>query len=335
MKNSNREKINNLQSIIRNTLEPLINNDFLLLDIPNHRNIGDSLIWKGEQMFFQDLKHNCLGEYNRNTFDFNDVKNEKINLLLHGGGNFGDIYRTSQDFRFKVLEQFPNNRIILLPQTVYYNDHDLLKIDLERMSKHKNLFLCVRDNVSLKMLQPYFDNERLFLLPDMAFFINIDNNIKSNLLKKEVLYMDRVDIEATERINDSILNRIVKDSKVSYSDWPTYNKSFGFLTKIQSFLEYKEGSLSKIFKKIPILNLLVDNAYGLKRRNGVNFYTDQGIEFINKYDVVLTTRLHGLILSVLLDKEIYVIDNSYGKCRTFYDAWLSDFENIKFLENER
>ncbi|MDR8470449.1 polysaccharide pyruvyl transferase, partial [Acinetobacter baumannii] len=39
------------------------------------------------------------------------------------------------------------------------------------------------------------------------------------------------------------------------------------------------------------------------------------------------------ILSLLLDKKIILLDNSYGKNKAYYDAWLKDSDNIKVVES--
>ena len=57
----------------------------------------------------------------------------------------------------------------------------------------------------------------------------------------------------------------------------------------------------------------------------------RGVEFISTYKTVYTTRLHGMILASLLGKETFFFDNSYGKIKSFYDTWLHDTDNIKFI----
>lgn len=47
----NNRNIEKLQEIIIRNLVPKINEDYALLDIPNHCNIGDNLIWEGELNF--------------------------------------------------------------------------------------------------------------------------------------------------------------------------------------------------------------------------------------------------------------------------------------------
>lgn len=49
----NNEKIQNLRRIISEALTPLIVGDYVLLDVPNHCNIGDNLIWEGRITVFK------------------------------------------------------------------------------------------------------------------------------------------------------------------------------------------------------------------------------------------------------------------------------------------
>ena len=45
---------------------------------------------------------------------------------------------------------------------------------------------------------------------------------------------------------------------------------------------------------------------------------------LSKGRAVITDRLHAHILCVLLGIPHVVLDNSYGKVRSFYDTWTSD-----------
>ena len=58
----------------------------------------------------------------------------------------------------------------------------------------------------------------------------------------------------------------------------------------------------------------------------------EGVKFISPYKNVETERLHGCILSILLDKTIVLYDNSYGKNKSFYETWLSDLDSVKLLQ---
>ena len=71
---------------------------------------------------------------------------------LHGGGNFGDLYRY-QRHREKVVRAYPGHRIVILPQTVHFRDREQLRKSAERMRGHPDLHLFVRDRRSLDLAQ--------------------------------------------------------------------------------------------------------------------------------------------------------------------------------------
>lgn len=60
-----------------------------------------------------------------------------------------------------------------------------------------------------------------------------------------------------------------------------------------------------------------------------------GIEHISKYNRVYSNRLHGAILAILLGKETYIIDNSYGKNSHYYDSWLKKSNKIHLLSKSK
>ena len=105
----------------------------ILMGFPNHRNLGDQAIALAEEIFIRK---------NFPEYDFYSVpegimlkcvdkvrkacKDEDI-LVLHGGGNFGNQYMYIEESRRRILELFPNNPIILMPQSIYFsNDEELL-----------------------------------------------------------------------------------------------------------------------------------------------------------------------------------------------------------------
>lgn len=62
--------------------------------------------------------------------------------------------------------------------------------------------------------------------------------------------------------------------------------------------------------------------------------TRRGVEFVSQYKAVYTTRLHVMILSVLLEKPVQFIDNSYGKLSSFYDTWLKNCRGVECYEKK-
>lgn len=314
-------KIHQLKEIIDSNILPLISEKCIYLDLPYHFNIGDTLIWEGTECFMKSNNIECLYRSSYETYEKQKVSS-RTSILLHGGGNFGDIWPVHQEFRKRVIEDYPNNNIIVLPQTVYYSDINKVNKDSMLMSKHKNLTICARDNRSYSFLTTHFKENRIVLVPDMAFYIYPDNlnKYRVNSIRK-TLYLKRNDKEMNN--SNCYEKYIPSDSDVL--DWPTINHS----TVCTSFFSI----LSRIGKNIPnhLSYRIIDYyaRYILK-----SHLTKEGVTFVSSYDDIYTTRLHVAILCILLNKSFNFFDNSYGKNKGFYDTWLSDLESIRFISED-
>ena len=166
------EKIKELRNKIIYTLIPLIDSDYIFLELPYYSNVGDLLIWKGEEDFLKQVEYKCLLRSSFHTFSFPNISANTI-ILLQGGGNWGDMWdgeKTPHSFRRRIAEKYPNNKIIVFPQTVFYKNEKIAHYDAELFGKCKRLTICARDNVSYNYLRSIYTND-IILLPDMAFCI--------------------------------------------------------------------------------------------------------------------------------------------------------------------
>lgn len=309
------EKIQQLKKCIQESLTHLIDSDYVLLDVPYYTNIGDTLIWEGTKQFLKGIPHKCLGTASVETYKYRPLPADAI-ILMQGGGNFGDLWRRHQDLRLEVVKAYPNNRIIILPQTVFYKDKLVFEADAKILNSHKNLYICARDTCSLEYLQKSLTCN-LLLTPDMAFCI-ADKLLRKYSKEKggKVLFLKRKDPEFCEYDFDSYITEGC--AQVDTCDWPTMERSYKTLRIFDKLLRRKER-----LKRIP--DIYADWIFR-------PFQVRKGVEFISQYKKVYTTRLHVAILSLLLDKEIVFFDNSYGKNSSFYDTWLAGVDNIKFIK---
>lgn len=320
---NNKERILDLQNIINKALVPLIDDDYVLLDIPNHCNIGDTLIWEGELQFLKSkVNHQCL--YTACIYNWDETKIKNANIILfHGGGNFGDLYRIFQEFRLYVTSKYPYKRIIILPQTVWYNDKSLIEKDCSIFCNHPDIHICVRDKESFDLLKSYIPSSKLLLLPDMAFFMKID---KEERLSNKILFLKRKDAEI------STDNLMLPPEITEVADWPTFSNN-KYVQTIKNLINEFKIKLSIILQEIPVLSNLVDSRYGLNRRDNKERYIAMAISFFNKFETIYTTRLHGLILGVIMGKKMVIVDNKYNKCLNFYRTWLKDYDDITIINN--
>ncbi|MXV52116.1 polysaccharide pyruvyl transferase [Pedobacter sp. HMF7647] len=328
--NTNKEHILKLRELIFNTLSPLINKDYCLLDIPDHVNIGDQLIAGGEFAFLQRIPHKMLYTSNDRLCQMEKIPVGSV-ILFHGGGNFGDLWRGFQEFRLDVIKRFPHNRIIILPQTVHYKDPEMLKQDAAEFSKHPDLTICVRDSRSFELMKEHFVHNKIFMLPDMAFNLDFDQYISMKDTGKALL-LERVDQEIGKGFNPiEFANKVRNGKQIEIRDWPSIKKGT-IEGKVKGALHRANGVLSKALINVPVIKEQIDHRYGFMSEDLAHDYAIKGINYINEYDVIYTTRLHGFILSVLLNKEVYMIDNSYGKNSTFFNAWMKDFEKVHLIQ---
>lgn len=318
----NKDKIKSLQEIIKNSLIPLINADYALLDVPNHNNIGDNLIWEGEIQFLkQFVPYKCLYEANVLNWDEECIKDIDV-ILFHGGGNWGDLYRECQELRNYITSKYTDKRIIIFPQTVWYNDRSFIEYDCKIYDKHPNVTICVRDQLSYDTLLPYISSKKLSLLPDMAFFVSPPDVMECARNRK--LMLMRTDSEIDR---DSVT--VIQGCDVK--DWPTFS-NFRYIGGLQlRWMKFK-NKLAVIMQKNHLTRGLVDPAYGLNNRNNREKFIQKGYRFLAPYKLIYTTRLHGLILGILMGKDMVIVDNKYNKCSNFYSTWLQDFEHISLIK---
>ena len=302
-------KIQVLRAAIDTALAPLITNDYWLLEVPYYPNIGDTLIWQGEVDFLRQFNVQCKGMYSYNTPIDYPVEPSDI-ILLQGGGNFGDVWELPQNFRQQVIERFPDNKIILFPQTVYFQEEANISRCAELYNAHPNVTICARDKASYALLQKYFTNP-ICLVPDMAFYIDMSRWQPSPITKDKLL-LKRTDVEYK---SNPILQQLEQEPGMDVSDWVTYERS-----------NIRKRTLRRIKKVLPFLY----DWYAQKRF--LPYQIALGVQQLSRYDRIYSTRLHAAILSILLRKtdKLTFFDNSYGKNKQFYATWLSDLDGLTF-----
>lgn len=313
------DNINEIRSVISSVLDSLVKGDSecALLDLPQHSNVGDSAIFLGELEYL--AKRNCKIRYVCDCYNYNESALSSLignNIIfLHGGGNFGDIWPIHQEFREKIVNDFPNNRIVLFPQSIHFSDENLLEKSKSVFSKHKDFHIIVRDKVSYSLAKKYYNNP-VYLCPDLALMLDLDRSIYAKS------YYDYVVLSRTdkEKFHDFNIKNL-KEGDCKLTDWvdesePKYLWLYNWCHKRLAWNS-----------KVPIKLLGLISVYSARKMAFERL--ERGLNILGQGKKVVTDRLHAVILSFLIKIPVEYVDNNYNKLSNFMDTWFSGFEDIK------
>ncbi|HHS9855085.1 TPA: polysaccharide pyruvyl transferase family protein [Klebsiella quasipneumoniae subsp. quasipneumoniae] len=312
---------NNLKNKL-NEILPFIKdkNEVIFLDYPVYLNVGDLLIYHGTENFFKENNINIKLRRSNARYSVREIKKyitPNTVILMQGGGNFGDLYPEFQRFRQDVVSSFPDTRIIILPQTAFFeNEHELNK-SVKAFGAHKDLIIFSRDTRSLSIFKKF--TSQTFLMPDMAH--SLWGTLPKSHKSKGTLYLIRNDKEIN-KVQRRLLEQ--KNGNDEYVDWEDILTSRDLLMRKLCRKLDGIGGVANLSVLKNISNALWYNyTYKMVQRYALYF---------TSHDKVVTSRMHGHIFSCLLSLPNDVIDNAYGKNSGYFKEWTFDIDGTKLLE---
>jgi exopolysaccharide biosynthesis predicted pyruvyltransferase EpsI len=223
-------------------------------------------------------------------------------ILLHGGGNFGDIYERHQLFREEVLARFPDRKVILLPQTIHFNDPAGRDRAARAIAKHRDFVVCVRDEKSQEIARRF--DCKVALTPDPAFWLDLK---RIGEPRHEVLYLHRTDEEQpADALEPSEPGWVTADWLDEPEDLKRALRPRALADSLLAGRLSRHAMREKLYRRL---------AQARVRR---------GVRLLSSARRVVTDRLHAHILCTLMGVPHAVADNSYGKLSSFMDAWRTD-----------
>jgi exopolysaccharide biosynthesis predicted pyruvyltransferase EpsI len=313
-----------IQGLLRTLVAP--GTKCALLDVPTTANWGDNAIWVGERRCLLQAGMRIVYESDDLLFSPHALERRLDDgiIVLHGGGSVGDIYPTRQSFREMILTRFPNRRIIQLPQSIFFREKQNLDRAKQVFEGHRDFTLLVRDSMSLAAAKAHFDVD-LRLSPDFAFGIGPLARVGDP--DYDLLWLDRKGPEAVERSAVDLPPNSLR------SDWslPTRRTlgTFRLLTPVVI-----DRALRRIEAKAPRAGSAIRPCRkALLSRIGPSRLR-LATSFLSQARVVITDRLHGHIVSVLLGIPSVLLDNRIGKLRAYYDTWTSQVDIAHLADDQ-
>ncbi|ACA84372.1 polysaccharide pyruvyl transferase family protein [Shewanella woodyi] len=275
--------------------------------IPNPGNAGDSLINAASFQFLDDMKLNYKVispreikqtlKKGRSIVDKFNLKDKVI--VLGGGGGFTEHYPYSNALVSALDKQV--KQLILLPCTI-----EGYQETLSGLSDRVTVF-C-REKVSFEYLNRVCNGPTIYLSHDMVFAADFTR------------------IMAVTSSLSSIRNRIkAAKSRAQVAD---YIKRNGIVKLNALRLDEERSDI-----EVPTENMDMSALFSLgTKTKATNFYAAQEfLSHLDKFEQVVTNRLHVCIASTLLGKQVTFLDNSYFKNRAVFDRSMGKFNNVKLV----
>ena len=301
-----------MQARVAAELADLAGQPFALVDFPDHANVGDSAIWLGTTAFFR-RHHRNEPRYVASIAAFSPASLRRAHpdgpILIHGGGNFGDLWPRHQAFREQVLETFPDRPIVQLPQSVHYGDPRVADRTARIISRHGKFRLMVRDQASLEFAAERFDCS-VRLCPDLALCLGLRERPAPAVV--DVLCLLRTD---RERAAPHTLP--ATSLRVQVTDWLAERRLPVRLRELGAVA----ARLRSGARQPTALRVARYEAAAAAR-------VARGCRLLSSGRMVVTDRLHAHLLSLLLAIPHAALDNTYGKLGRFLDAWTGDAPGV-------
>lgn len=294
------DHIYNLQNEVRYMKEMRENNlkvrkKILLIGTPEHSNAGDAAITLGEIEFIRKyFKEYHLVELSK--YDYEGWKDRVTGLIgredmifLQGGGNMGNRYLEEEKMRREIIEGFPDNKIVILPQTIWFEQSPEGERECENSAdiynRHRNLVIFVRGRQSFQVAKKYFNNGKIAVMPDMALMLKTDFSRRRRgiLLCLRTLEDEGCFTGETRKQLQDMLH----EKRLQYDMETNWNQND------------PEANIYKDMRRTVVYDKLKNYA---------------------SHQAVITDRLHGLIFSVITNTPCIVLSTYNYKMDESYDC---------------
>ena len=287
-----------------------------LLDFPEYGNVGDSAIWLGQLAALRLAGATVTYAASAQVFDSRELRKhlgaEDGLILLSGGGNFGDLWPIHGALRKKVLTELRDYRVIQLPQSIHFADERNREEARLLLRDHPAFTLMVRDESSKAAAETHLAQPAV-LCPDVAFALGVI----PRPLRPEVpiVWLSRGDKEGPQET----ARRAGDPERIDWVDEPA--DSLPMLERAAERFRRAAGSLPSA------MNVRVLRAQAELRLR-------HGSRMLSRGSVVVTNRLHGMILSLLMGIPHFVADTRQGKIGAFHHTWLADLTPDVMCDSE-
>jgi pyruvyl transferase EpsO len=291
-----------------------------LVNFPNHRNAGDPALWLGARAALDRIGARVTYRASWAAYDATALRRAlgSGTVLIQGGGNFGDLYPGRQQAtRERILTELADLRTVQLPQSIHFDDAANLDRVRRACETHDDLTLLLRDRRSLQLAQTHFAVPSR-LCPDLSMALGpLALPAKPSV---DVMWLQRDDSERREDTPGPAPAGISLRVADWLGDLPD-ELSPGWVDRLAGSVNERMLRWHQTGSATSRRAWALDAAtYDRVARRWVN----RGLRLLADGRVVVTDRLHGHLLSLLMGIPHVVLDNRIGKTSAYVDTWTAD-----------
>lgn len=213
-------------------------------------------------------------------------------VVLNGGGNMGDIYQLEEMNRRTVLGDYPDHRIVIFPQTIYYKDEQNATASVPHYNR-KNITITAREQTSFEIMKKLYPEANVILAPDAVLSMDYS---KQQHEKNGVVACFRGDRE--QKMTDQERNSLT-------------------------------GQLSAWGYDMTITDMMHGAQIPRESRKQI---VEEKIRLFAGAQLVITDRLHAMILCAVSGTPCLVFGNNHHKVRGVYE-WIRHLDYVRFVHS--
>ena len=293
---------------------PKLQKRIYLLGIPTAANMGDMtqylliLEWLRKNYPDYDVVDFPSRSILYKNCRFLDILEKKLKpedyIFFQSGYDTHDLGGEEDIMHKAVIPRFPRQKMIMMPQTVFFQSKERERQSSEAYSKNRGMLFLARDQVSYQKAQEMFPDLNVVLYPDIVTTLIGKYHFKSE--RKGVLFCHRADGEKfySKEELEALKTRLRRKTAVDSAD-----------------------------TTISAPNMFV--------RRDVRKYLHKMLLQFSRYQVIITDRYHGTIFSLIAGTPVIVIKTTDHKVTTgldwfagIYDEYIYLAENLKDAETK-
>lgn len=279
----------------------------VIIGSPIYGNYGDSAILLAQAAFLRSalpsgysVEEISYSEFYRYRNQLRTALNPHCLIACMGGGNMGNQWAREEQIRYDILADYPQNPVIVFPQTLYFSKQGDPAYTEERSAAvyaaAGHLTLAAREQRSLEEMRRLYPGTEIVFAPDIVLWAGIDSFGVRPQTRSGILVCRRTDSERA--VSDDAWDRLIHAASASE-------------------------------KAVRSVEMDVDGA--ITKQNRAQQVRQKMQEFCGA-ELVITDRLHGMVFAALTGTPCVVLSNYNHKVRGTYE-WIKFLPYIRYADS--